>query len=243
MRFNAIRRVLVLGVLVCILLVLSPTPAQPASGGTRLEMPDPAPVVALTFDDGPRTDTTAALLDGLALREVPATFFLVGECIPGNESLILRMAQDGHQVGIHTYDHVQVTELTKDDFNSQVNRTRALLTGLLGEGTFWLRPPYGIVDESVEQWADCPLILWSVDPEDWDDQNTDHIVRSVLSQTEDGDIILLHDIYPTSVDAALQIVDKLLEDGYLFVTVEQLMKLRGVEPVSGELYRSLPPKA
>lgn len=227
----------------CLMLALSPGPTQSAGGRAEVVLPDPAPLVALTFDDGPRADTTSALLEGLALREVPATFFLVGECIPGNEALIRRMAQDGHQVGIHTYNHVQVTQLTQEDFNIQVNQTRALLVKLLGEGTFWLRPPYGIVDESVEQWADCPLILWSVDPEDWEDQNTDHIVKDVLAQAEDGDIILLHDIYHTSVDAALQIVDTLLAEGYLFVTVEQLMELRGVEPVSGELYRALPPKA
>ena len=128
-------------------------------GPAQVEVDSP-PLVALTFDDGPRNKTTGPLLDGLALREVPATFFLVGSRIDGSEALIERMKADGHQIGIHTYDHVIVTDLSRADFDLQVGKTRAKLTNILGDGSFWLRPPYGIVDQSVEQWCDCPLILW-----------------------------------------------------------------------------------
>ena len=214
---------------------------RPAGGGALVEMEEPGTaLVALTFDDGPRGSTTQRLLEGLALREVPATFFLVGERIGGSEELVARMAAEGHQIGVHTYDHVMVTELSHRDFDLQVGRTRALLTDILGAGDYWLRPPYGIVDAAVERWADGPLILWSVDPEDWKDKNVDRIVAQVTAQAEDGDIILMHDIYDTSVDAALRIVDVLLDRGYCFVTVEQLMELRGVAPESGALYTSLP---
>ena len=109
-----------------------------------------------------------------------------------------------------------------------------------GEGDYWLRPPYGIVDETVAAWADEPLVLWSVDPEDWKDRDTERIVNAVISQVEDGDIILMHDIYSSSVEAALRIVDLLLERGYCFVTVEQLMELRKEEPVAGRMYNSFP---
>ena len=230
----------------CLALALGPgtgPEVRPAGGGAmvELDMGEP-PLVALTFDDGPRNATTGRLLEGLALREVPATFFLVGERIAGSEDLIREMAAAGHQIGIHTYDHVRVTELSHRDFDLQVSKTRALLTDILGEGDYWLRPPYGIVDRSVEQWADGPLILWSVDPEDWKYQDADRIVDCVTRQVEDGDIILMHDIYDTSVDAALRIVDELLDRGYCFVTVEQLMDLRGVQPENGALYTSLPLK-
>lgn len=203
---------------------------------------DSPPLVALTFDDGPRNKTTGPLLDGLALREVPATFFLVGSRIDGSEELIERMAADGHQIGIHTYDHVIVTDLSRSDFDLQVGKTRAKLTGILGEGDFWLRPPYGIINPSVEQWCDCPLILWSVDPEDWKDEDVDRIVASVLEHVRDGDIILMHDIFESSVEAALQVVDALLSQGYCFVTVEQLMAQRGVQPENGALYRRIFPE-
>lgn len=212
-----------------------------AVGPAEVEVDSP-PLVALTFDDGPRNKTTGPLLDGLALREVPATFFLVGSRIDGSEALIERMAADGHQIGIHTYDHVIVTDLSRGDFDLQVGKTRAKLTNILGDGSFWLRPPYGIVDSSVEQWCDCPLVLWSVDPEDWKDQDVDRIVASVLEHVRDGDIILMHDIFESSVEAALRVVDALLAQGYCFVTVEQLMEQRGVQPQNGVRYRRLPPE-
>ena len=98
------------------------------------------------------------------------------------------------------------------------------------------------MDSAVCRWADCPLILWSVDTEDWKDKNVSRIVSSVLEQVKDGDIILMHDIYPTSVQAALQIVDALQARGFCFVTVEQLMALRGETPQAGALYLSLPPE-
>ena len=218
-----------------------PEEVQVAGGSAQVEIETgPVKLVALTFDDGPHPANTRRLLEGLELREVNATFFLVGERIGGCEELIREMARAGNQVGVHTFDHVMVTDLSREDFDLQVGKTRALLMDVLGEGEFWLRPPYGIVDESVERWADGPLILWSVDPEDWKDRDTDRIVAAVLEHVQDGDIILMHDIYESSVDAALRIVDALESQGYVFVTVEQLMSLRGVEPECGVCYRACP---
>ena len=211
-----------------------------AASGTA-NIPAEPPLVALTFDDGPRADTTGPLLEGLALREVPATFFLVGARMEGCGELVRRMAADGHQIGVHTFDHVRVTELSRADYDLQVGKTRALVAELVGAGDYWLRPPYGITDPSVEKWERGPLVLWSVDPEDWKDRDADRIVAAVTERVEDGDIILMHDIYPSSVEAALRIVDLLLDRGFCFVTVEQLMELRGVEPRAGTEYRSLPP--
>lgn len=229
----------------CLALALDgPEQAVPAPVSGTIHVPDDGsiPLVALTFDDGPRSGTTADLLDGLALREAPATFFLVGSCIEGREELVRRMADEGHQIGVHTYDHIRVAGLSRGEFDRQMGSTRALLMDILGQRSLWLRPPYGIVDSAVCRWADCPLILWSVDTEDWKDKNVSRIVSSVLEQVKDGDIILMHDIYPTSVQAALQIVDALQARGFCFVTVEQLMALRGKTPQAGALYLSLPPE-
>ena len=204
---------------------------------------DSPPLVALTFDDGPRSSTTGPLLDGLALREVPATFFLVGNRIPGNEDLVRRMAAEGHQIGIHTYDHVELKGLSRQDFDLQVGKTRALITRLAGDGSYWLRPPYGFLDRNAGSWCGGPVILWSVDPEDWKDDDVDRIVAAVVEHVSDGDIILLHDLFPSSGQAALSIVDTLLERGFCFVTVEQLMEARGVTPEAGARYRKIPPPA
>lgn len=193
-------------------------------------------LIALTFDDGPRRSTTTRLLDGLAERGVKATFFLIGCQISGNEDVMRRMDQEGHQIGIHTFDHVQLTELNQTDFDAQVETTRTLLRDLLGHNDFLLRPPFGKWDEGVRTRAGCPIILWSIDPEDWDDKNTDRVVEQVVSQARDGSIILLHDIYSQSVDAALQIVDRLHAEGYYFCTIDQLFAARRISLKAGQVY-------
>ena len=219
----------------------APEPALPADSPVEVTV-DRSPLVALTFDDGPRSSTTGPLLDGLELREVPATFFLVGNRIPGNEDLVRRMAAEGHQVGLHTYDHVTLKGLSQSAFDLQVGKTRALITEVLGEGNYWLRPPYGLIDKHAEGWCGGPVILWSVDPEDWKDDNIDRIVSAVVDHASDGDIILLHDLFPSSAQAALLIVDELTARGYCFVTVEQLMEERGVTPEAGVCYRRIAEK-
>ena len=197
--------------------------------------------IALTFDDGPRRSTTTALLDGLARRGVKATFFLIGEQVPGNEDILLRMDQEGHQIGIHTYDHVMLTDLNEADFSAQVDRTRTILENALGHDDLLLRPPYGKVDDGVRKRAGCPIILWSVDPTDWDDKNVERIVKHVVNCAQDGDIILLHDIYPTSVEAALRIVDALHEKGFLFVTIDELAAQKGEKLEAGTVYNCFRP--
>ena len=214
----------------------------PAGGGIVIELPQNMPLVALTFDDGPNPVTTPRLLEGLALREVPATFFVVGCHVDEYPDLVREMAGAGHQIGVHTYDHVMLTELTWSVYEQQVRRNRQQLIDLLGEGEYWLRPPYGLTDEKISRWECGPLIIWSVDPEDWKDRNTARVVDDVVARIKDGDIILLHDIYEESVDAALAIVDELLSRGYCFVTVEQLAQLRGVQVEAGERYTSFPLK-
>ena len=206
------------------------------AGGRRRAAETGQKLIALTFDDGPRRSTTTALLDGLAQRGVNATFFLIGEQLVNNEDVVQRMDAEGHQIGIHTFDHVKLTGLSKTDFDAQVDKTRQCLLRILGHNDFLLRPPYGMTDQGVKKHAGCPIILWSVDPEDWRDQNTARVVQQVVSQARDGSIILMHDIFPESVDAALQIVDQLHAQGYLFVTVDQLFAARHIPLDAGKTY-------
>ena len=216
-------------------------PAEAADAGAQVQEAAGPKLIALTFDDGPRRSTTTDLLDGLARRGVHATFFLIGELVPGNEDVVRRMDREGHQIGIHTYDHVKLTGLNAADFSAQVDRTRNLLKETLGHNDFILRPPYGMTDNGVIKRAGSPIILWSIDPEDWNDKNVDRIVEHVVSRASDGDIILLHDIYPTSVEAALRIVDALHEKGFLFLTIDELCEERKVTPSSGEICRHFYP--
>ncbi|MCI9443495.1 MAG: polysaccharide deacetylase family protein [Oscillospiraceae bacterium] len=192
--------------------------------------------VALTFDDGPRADTTSELLDGLLERGAAATFFVVGEQVPHNECLIRRMKSEGHQIGNHTYSHVRLKTADKDSVVEEIQKSEVLLREASGEGSFWLRPPYGAIDSQKAKLIKTPMIYWSVDPQDWKLLDSQKVVDAVLSTVQPGDIILLHDFYPTSVAAALEIIDRLREDGYAFVTVEELFRIQGVTPQPGVLY-------
>jgi len=213
---------------------------QEAMGGAKLPA---GPYVALTFDDGPRASTTPVLLDGLARRGVHATFFVVGENLEGNELLLQRMEGEGHQVGLHTYHHKSLDQLNAADFYAEVDRLRETLTALLGRESFMLRPPYGMMNAATKARAAAPIVLWSVDPEDWSDHDTARQVAAIVDNAQDGDIILLHDIYPASVDTALQVVDTLMAKGFHFVTVEELFAIRGKTPENGKVYRKLPPSS
>jgi len=220
--------------------VLLPACAPPARE-TSAEATVPAKnlkYVALTFDDGPRADTTAALLDGLRERGASATFFVVGEQITGNEALIRRMAAEGHQIGNHTYSHVRLEKAEDERIVEEIHKTEVLLTEILGQGDYWLRPPYGMVDLKRAELIHTPMIHWSLDPEDWKKLNAKEVSQQVLREIEAGDIVLLHDFYPTSVEAALTIIDTLQQRGYAFVTVAQLFEVYGVTPEEGVFYKT-----
>lgn len=193
--------------------------------------------LALTFDDGPRPGTTDRLLDGLRERGASATFFLVGEQAALYPDLVQRMRQEGHQVGNHTWSHVRLEgELSKA--MQEIENTQLLLENLLGEGAYWLRPPYGLIDRGIASQVKVPMVKWSVDPRDWESRNAEVVFQALREEAKTNDILLLHDIYEPSVEAALRLVDELQGEGYLFVTVEELLRLNGVEPQVGVMYRT-----
>ena len=179
--------------------------------------------VALTFDDGPHPVYTPQLLDGLNERGVHATFFVVGKNILGNEALLKRMETEGHLIGNHTYSHVKLSELDIARACAEVEKTNALICEVTGKEREFIRPPFGEWKKAMECSFEMIPVLWDVDPLDWTTKNTALVVERVLKDTKPGDIILLHDYYQSSVDAALEIVDALTERGYKFVTVDELI--------------------
>jgi len=198
-------------------------------------MVQPAGYVALTFDDGPSATHTPRLLDGLAERGVRATFFLVGYRLEGNEALVRRIQAEGHQIGNHSYDHAQLDILPTQEALKDLTQCDLALCTLLGEGDYWIRPPYGSISEIELEELDVPVVGWSVDPRDWERRNAAAIAADIVACARDGDIILLHDCYASSVDAALLAVDALLERGLQPVTVEELLQRRGVDPAGGSV--------
>ncbi len=179
--------------------------------------------IAITFDDGPHRLYTPKLLDGLKERGIHATFFLVGENIGNNETLVKRMAEEGHLIGNHTFSHVQLTKLKKEEACREVQQTNERICAVTGAPVLYIRPPYGSWNDELQAEIPMTVTLWNLDSEDWKSQNTGKIVELVESEAEEGSIILLHDIFDTSVEAALRIVDDLTAQGYTFVTVDELL--------------------
>lgn len=193
---------------------------EKAAGEQAEELP---PRVALTFDDGPHSIYTKNLLDGLRERGVKATFFVVGENIPGKEDLIRQMEADGHLIGNHTYDHVDISKLSDEENCRELQKTSDLIKEITGHGTAYVRPPFGNWKESMDCKVSMIAVKWTIDTLDWKSKNVTEIIGKVMQQISDHDIILMHDYYETSVEAALQIIDRLQEEGYEFVTVEDLI--------------------
>ncbi len=179
--------------------------------------------IALTFDDGPHPRYTEELLDGLAERDVKATFFLLGQNIEGREEIIERMAREGHLIGNHTYYHVDITRLSQREACREILDTSEKITAITGQPVEYIRPPFGNWDKELECEVMMLPIFWSVDTLDWTTKNEDQIVQKVVTKIEENDIILMHDSYDSTVKAALRIVDLLQAEGYEFVTADELI--------------------
>lgn len=181
------------------------------------------PSIAITFDDGPSDRYTGRLLDGLKERNVKASFFLIGENAEENPVLVERIYKEGHLIGNHTYSHVQMTHLSEEAAVREIEKTDQVISAITGEHVAYMRPPFGAWQRELEVRMEVLPVLWSVDPLDWTTENVDEIVSKVVTEVEEGDIILLHDCYASSVEAALRIVDILQKEGYEFVTVDRLL--------------------
>lgn len=200
-----------------------------------------APCVALTFDDGPSGRFTRALLDGLARQDVKATFLLCGYRMAQYPELTARIQEEGHEIGLHGYSHRCMRDLSCGELERELNDCMTLLPE--GCRPAFLRPPGGAANGRVvraAKEAGLALLIWSVDPRDWAVHDAAAVEEAVLRQVRDGDVILLHDMSDSSVEAALVIVQTLRQQGYRFVTVSELARLRGVTPDPGKTYSRFP---
>ncbi len=179
--------------------------------------------VALTFDDGPHPYYTEQILDGLKQRGIRATFFVTGMNAEKYPKIIQRMYEEGHVIGNHTFYHTQLTKRNRKEFKEELIRTNEVISKITGEDVIYVRPPYGSWDKNFETELNMFPVLWTVDPLDWCSTNVACITENVVKKVEENDIILMHDYYPSTVTAALNIVDELTEEGYSFVTVEEIL--------------------
>lgn len=194
--------------------------------------------VALTFDDGP-SSFTDRLLDCLEKNKAKATFFMVGKEVEYFSEEVKRMDKLGCELGNHTYSHADLTTLSPEEMSSEIGKVDQLLLDLTGQGASVVRPPYGSVNSSVKTTVGTPMVLWTVDTLDWESQDPQKIADVVKAEVTNGSIILMHDIFSTSVDAAEIFIPQLKKEGYEFVTIHELAKINGLQLQPGNVYSDL----
>lgn len=214
-----------------LIFLLCLTMAVPAYGAEQTKY------VALTFDDGPSGRFTRALLDGLEKRGVKATFLLCGYRLKDYPREAKRICAGGHEIGLHGYSHKCMADMNQEELERELADTLALLPA--GCRPAFLRPPGGKCDDVVldaARQADLAVLRWSVDPKDWASHDAAAIEKAVIDKVRSGDVILLHDMSDSSVEAALSIVDALTKQGFRFVTASELARLNGVTIEPGKVY-------
>ncbi|MDL4817641.1 polysaccharide deacetylase family protein [Actinomadura opuntiae] len=211
----------------------APAPPQRPPAQRRIDC-DRLKCVALTFDDGPGPYTNG-LLDVLKKDGVRATFFVLGQNARSFPAMVRREVMEGHEVGDHSWDHPQLTGLSAAAVKSQIQRTQDAITRASGgvKPTI-MRPPYGATNRRVGQTIGMPLILWSVDTEDWRYLNTARDTRVGIKEPKPGGVILFHDIHKPSVKAIPAVIEGLKKRGFTFVTVSELFEGRQLKP--GQTY-------
>ncbi len=195
-------------------------------------------LIALTFDDGPSADTNR-LLDILEENNAKATFFVLGCQINKYSDELIRIAKDGHEIANHTWDHKQLTKLSSKQVEEEIMTTRAKIFNTVNIDTLAIRAPYGSVNANVKEVAkklDMYFVHWSIDTLDWKTRSADATYKAIVEHAGDGQIILCHDIHKQTVDAMDKVIKKLKADGYEFVTVSEMFKLRDKEFEAGKVY-------
>ncbi len=198
-----------------------------------------APTIALTFDDGPDAQYTEQLLKILEQNDAKATFFVVGSNVERHPEIVKKTLRQGHEIANHTYSHANLTKLNVDEINDQVNRTNKLIKEATdGYQPKLVRPPGGAVNAKVIQTIEEPLILWTIDTNDWKTHNARQTINTVLTGVTDGAIVLMHDIHKETIDAAKTLIPKLVEKGYNLVTVSELFENQDIELHGHKIYRN-----
>lgn len=195
-------------------------------------------LVALTFDDGPSYGITEQLLDGLKSRDAKVTFFVLGSRAEQYKDIVQRAYLDGHTIGSHSYEHKNLLNLNEQDLTADLKKTNDAIFNATGSLPFALRPPYGNYDQGIIDNAGMPIVIWNIDTEDWKNRDAQITYQNILDHIDDGSIVLLHDLYGTSVEAALQLIDDLSDQGYAFVSLEELAQLGRLEADAGNVYSS-----
>ena len=201
----------------------------------RKDLDPEKPMVALTFDDGPYDRVTNRIVKVLAKHDSRATFFVVGNRVERYADTMKNAYNKGNQIATHTFDHGDLSKMKKKQIRREFKRAFRVMKKINGENPTMLRPPYGNVNDKMRQTIRIPMIYWNVDTEDWASRNKDKIL-SRCKNIKDGDIVLMHDLYPSTAAAVEKLVPKLRKKGFQLVTVEELFYYKGIDAKGGKVY-------
>ncbi len=194
-------------------------------------------MVALTFDDGPSDTITNGVLDVLEQYGAKATFFVVGQNIYYGRNAMIRAAKMGCEIGTHTYSHIDLPSSSSSEIREEIQATDDLIREYTGSPANVARAPGGALDSSSAATVGKPFFYWTVDTRDWESRDAGSVISMVKNNTDDGDIILMHDVYESTLEAVEVVVPWLIEQGYQLVTVTELMQYKGgITPEAGVQY-------
>lgn len=224
-----------------------PTPTEPTTPSTTPEPPKQAPtpapeqeqkekMVALSFDDGPAKTLTPELLQILKDNDAKATFFVLGNRVKLYSDIIAEAYKEGNEIGNHSYDHSDFTKLTKEQMLNQIKTTNDAIYQITHEYPTFFRPPYGAINDTVREIANCPLALWSIDSNDWRSISDEQVINNVMSELSDGKIILMHDIHERTINISKTLLPKIKAQGYKIVSIKELYQSNKIELQNGYVY-------
>ncbi|MDD2435540.1 MAG: polysaccharide deacetylase family protein [Bacilli bacterium] len=182
-------------------------------------------IMLITFDDGPDEVNTPRLLDELSKRNVRVTFFAVGNKIVNHPEIIRRAYNEGHTIANHTYNHKDLSKLSESEVLNEIDKTNSIINEVLDVNNKYVRCPFGSITDRIFELNDMTFIFWNIDPYDWKDQDEKRISNKIITSASDGAIVLIHDLYSHSIDAALIAIDELIVQGYSLISLEEAEKL------------------
>lgn len=217
----------------------SETSAAPSPTPTPSPRPTPRPArpncaklkcIALTYDDGPFPDEAGELVRTLEKYKVKATFFMLGQNVENYPDTVKDIAATGSELANHSWSHTSLPKLGNSGIRRELKRTNDAIEDITGVKPTLMRPPYGENNKRLDQVCrDLGLaeIYWDVDTLDWQNLDTDQLISYVLDSAARNQVVLMHDIHPSTVAAAPQIFAGLKKAGFTMVTVSELYpKLR-----------------
>ena len=186
-------------------------------------------LIAFTFDDGPSYIGTNKLLDNLDKYNARVTFFVLGSRVNNYKDTLTKAYKMGNTIGSHTYSHSNLLKLDNYSVMDEIKKTNETIKNITGSEAIYLRPPYGNINSDIKNISNMYTILWDLDTEDWKYKDKDRIADYIVSNAHDGAIVLLHDLYETSVDGALLAMERLEKEGYAFVTIDEMIKIKDIQ--------------